>query len=1144
MKSSKPLSSSSLEMHLFGRFEVFVDGQILRETEIKGRKARSLLKLIAHQRNFQMVRDHATDVLWPDLDQEAANAQLYKALHHIRKAFAKHNDEAEDWIKITDDFISIDPHGGFVTDVKLFEKAARSGIKDQDISELERAVSMYGGEFLPMDRYAQWASLPREHYRQLYLDVLTKLAKQYEERGDLSEAAEMLRRALEKEPTLETAHRALMRVFAKKGQATRAFHQYEVCREVLGKELGMGPSTETMKTLDDIREGQLVEEKTQRANRTSFPGSTPPIIGRAEECDRIEHYLDKLADGQSSGLIISGEAGIGKTRLIRELILRARRKELPFFMGRSGNGSGNVAYGPFIELFDDILYRHPELEPELPVELGRLVPAFSGEGDPAPHADKLAAKGHLFARVHRFFSKLTDEDQCVVILEDLHAADRGSRELFSYLIRHLDRLPIMLVATLRKDEEEPVPEFISDLPDQAVEMIELAPLAYEEHIALLQQHAEDAIIGSDTAGHIFQLSEGNPLYALELLRHYREKGDIDLPKQGRDTGTPPVSPVSKNIPSSLRHLVEQKLEKLSPAAHHLLYIAAVIGRRVPYELLAFFWSADNSGEKQELFNALEEVIKARLLEEQGLDYSFRHALVQETIYSSISQARRKVLHKQVADRLLELSADADELPVERIAWHYLGAGEIMEGAQYLIRAGERAEGAYAHEDALQRYREACEVLENVNDKQAQKLKRKILERIGDVYRACGRLETSYDAYGEAISLAEESSHSDNADLVELYRKMAVVAIFRTEIDRSEQYLNKAFDLVGEDSRSQARLFITKALQLWHQNRLEEAYDVAQKARRKAQKADAEAEASQACEILAMTCLPLGRWEEGLKYEMERQYHGWSPEIVVATDAHLCLWEYHVSGDQPLQRARSFMEKIAEQASEMGDLRCVAVCHYALGTMHLWRGQRRRAVEELASSLELHEQVGSPAGMAYSLARKSVLHTLMGAGELGWQAIQDGLAYARQAAVRDHCLQRLYGVGIWNRIEAGDIEQAGEMVKKSEDLLDEKGACGACALELYPWMAYYYLHLGQIDQARKCGEAITGLSEKTDNPIGKAIAAMIESSLCITEAKQDRAEECVQEAYQILEEAVPETAHSPVAHYLKCMSEQQKELAGV
>ncbi|MEX2574607.1 MAG: hypothetical protein WD317_09930, partial [Balneolaceae bacterium] len=479
-------------------------------------------------------------------------------------------------------------------------------------------------------------------------------------------------------------------------------------------------------------------------------------------------------------------------------------------------------------------------------------------------------------------------------------------------------------------------------------------------------------------------------------------------------------------------------------------------------------------------------------------------------------------------------------PVEQIAYHYLRAGQVIRAARYLLKAGERAEGAYAHDNALHQYRKAWDILVATDDFEARSLMCEVLERLGDVYRACGRLEKSYDAYKEVISLAEEFSLK-GSDLTELYRKLSVVSIFRTDIERSEQYLAKAFDLAGDDPLARARLLVTKALHLWHLNQLDEAYGLGKEALDIADGADAKTEASQACEILAMTCLPLGRWEEGLDYEMKRQIYGWSPEIVVATDAHLCLWEYHVSGDQPLQKARSFIEKVAEQATGVGDLRCVAVCHYALGTMFLWRGQRSRAVEELASSLLLHEQVGSPAGMAYALARKSVLHTLTGATELGWKAVSDGLVHAEQVAVRDHCLQRLYGVGIWNRLEADDLIGVRRLVDKSEKLLEETGACAACALELFPWLAYYYLHTGQLSKARECGDAVSELASKTGNPVGKAIVAMISSSQCVIEQDEQQADRFRRESFKILEDAVTEARHSPVAHYLERMTAQQAQL---
>jgi len=460
-----------------------------------------------------------------------------------------------------------------------------------------------------------------------------------------------------------------------------------------------------------------------------------------------------------------------------------------FFLGRSSSGFESVAYGPFIELFNDILHKQPELQDSLPVEIGRLVPGFKADGEKIPHADKLAAKGYLFAQVHRFFSKFSEDEPIIVIVEDLHSADQGTRELFSYLVRHRGNLPILFAATYRKEDVDPVSELFWELQEHSVEVFELAPLSYEEHVNLLHQNVNNAVIGADITAHIYHLAEGNPLYAVELVRHYTDEGLPDPTEPREGSGIIPNTPMLEKIPPSIRNMVEQILEKLSPAVHHLLYIAAVIGKQVPYELLAFIWSGGNKDEEGGLFNALEEAIRASLLEEHGLDYTFRHTLVKETIYATISEPRRQILHKQIADRLLDLSAETSDEPVEKIAFHYLGAGELLDGAIYLKRAGKRAEDTYAHENALQRYWDAYKVLDKLEKDGADRQKCELLKQIGDVYRACGQLKNSYDAYEEAISFAEKLS-IENPDRMELYRKMALVAILQTDIDRSEKYLEK------------------------------------------------------------------------------------------------------------------------------------------------------------------------------------------------------------------------------------------------------------------------------------------------------------------------------------------------------------------
>lgn len=1142
MNSSNNTTSPEIKIHFLGRFRVFINGNPINEHEIKGRKARSLIKLITHQRQHQIVRDQAIDILWPDLDTKSANTQLYKALHHIRKAFSKYDDEAANWLEFSNELIRFNPPGELLTDLMQFEQAAKSGLREQDLADLEQAASLYSGDFLPMDRYANWASMPRDHYRQLYLDVLSRLAKEYEKQNKLPEAAELFRLALDKELTLETAHCGLMRIFARKGQTTRSFHQYDVCRKILGEELGVSPSPETKQLLNKIREGQFRKKSNIHEKSSSLTEPSSPIIGHTEERTIMQNLLTNLETGKGNKVLICGEAGIGKTRLVQEIIQMARQIDVSIYPGNTITGSGNMAYSSFIELFKLIIQKHPDLEKELPVELKHFIPGISTKGAPIPHADKLAAKSYLFSQVHQLFSKLVEGNPSVMIFEDLHEADQASRELFAYLLNQCEQDPVLFIATYRKEDGEALPDYLTDLQKHSPQILELAPLTYEEHINLLHTNAGSAVIGAETAGQIYQLAEGNPLYTIELLQNYIHQYQKDTGNTGKQYWATEGIPYSINIPDSIHHMVQQKLDKVSPAAQHLLYIASIIGREVPFGLLASVWANGNDNRESGLFNAVEEVIEARILEEQGLDYIFRHALVQETIYASISEARRRILHKQIANRLLEFSSeDSNKISVEKIAYHFLGAKDYLNGTQYLIQAGERAEKAYAHEDALIQYQKADSILDHITKREALDLRCNILHRIGDVYRASGRLELSFDAYRDAISVAEECSLS-NREKIELYRKMSVAAIFRTDIDQSKKYLDKAFSLVDDNNLlSLARLSITKALHLWHLNQLEEAYDVAQTGLEQARKTGASAETSQAYEILAMICLPLGRWEEGLQYEMERKEYGWSPEIVVATDAHLCLWEYHVSGDQPLQHARNFMEKISEQAIDMGDLRCVAVCHYALGTMHLWRGDRHHAVEELSSSLELHEKVGSRAGMAYSLARKSVLHTLMGAKDLGWQAVKDGITYAGQAAVRDHCLQRLYGVGIWNRLEAEDHIQAQKLVNMSEQLLDQSGACAACALELYPWLAYYHLQSGQVKKARKCGEEVAKLAEATGNPIGKAISSIIESNLSVVDREKEKSDTYREKSYEILAEAVPQTSYSPVVHYINRMVEQQKML---
>src|SRR5581483_2448203 len=658
-----------------------------------------------------------------------------------------------------------------------------------------------------------------------------------------------------------------------------------------------------------------------------------------------------------------------KTHLTRELIARAQRRGFHALVGSAYEMEGTIAYGPFLDILQAALRDSPAGQERIPAEIAPMLSGHLQDARPVPNSDPLAAQTYLFAGIAEFLRWRGESTPLVVVLENGHVADQGSLELFHFLARRLQDVPLLLVATRRKEGAigDPLDKLVRSVRETAtVNVLTLGPLSAVDHHELLRQQGGERSLSREQSDEIFQLSEGNPMYALEL-HEFRSRP----PPPGAHR-----SPSAGTIPPSLRNSVAERLEKLSSSARELLTIAAVAGEGVSYPLLETLWSSGNEGRGEanaSLLAVIDQLIAAQLLYERGIHYHFGHALYRSCIYESVSEARRRVMHAQVAHSLVSLGEREAELPVEQIAFHYQRAGDARQAAHFLTLAGQRAASMYAHEDALRRYRDALALLEPARDAMVKRICGDLYSLIGDTSRAAGYLSHSFAAYERAMSLIEGLPINE-AELTELHRKIALVAIFATDMQKAGHHLAEAWRLVGDDPRVHAQLHILRALYLWHFNRLEEAAEYAHRALDLSESAQAAVESAQACEILAMAYLPLGRWQEGLRYERQRLQHGrWSPDLVVATDAHLCLWEYHVHEDRMLDQATTFMREVSAEADRLGDLRCVAICQYALGTIHLWQGDTATALKQLDESFALHDKVGSPAGMAYALARRAVLH---------------------------------------------------------------------------------------------------------------------------------------------------------------------------
>jgi DNA-binding CsgD family transcriptional regulator/tetratricopeptide (TPR) repeat protein len=426
--------------------------------------------------------------------------------------------------------------------------------------------------------------------------------------------------------------------------------------------------------------------------------SSPVLVGRDAEVVRLNAALDRAAAGRPAILVVAGEAGVGKTRLVAGLLGRAgERGAVALSGGCLDVGEGVLAYAPMVEALRLLVgvLDAGELERVLGGargELARLVPEL-GSPDGGRPAEAPLAPTRLFELLLGVLHRLAERGPVLLVVEDLHWADQSIRDLLGFLVRNL-RGGVALVLTYRSDElhrRHPLRPFLAELDRSGrAERLELDRLGRRELAellaAILEEPAAPALVAE-----ILGRSEGNPFFAEELLAAHLD-------------GT--------RLPLALRDVVLARVEALSEPTQRVLEVAAVAGSRVDHELLA----AVVEQETEELVGLLREAVTRHVLAvDQANAYVFRHALVQEAIYDDLLPVQRGPLHAAYAralERRIERRGDGSGAgsgsAVERgqLAYHWYAAHDLGQALLASVRAGQAAESASALAEALGHYERA------------------------------------------------------------------------------------------------------------------------------------------------------------------------------------------------------------------------------------------------------------------------------------------------------------------------------------------------------------------------------------------------------------------------------------------------------
>ncbi len=320
--------NSQLRVVLLGDFQVWVGDRSVEPSVWRLSKARDLIKLLALSRGWRKQRDEVLDLLWPDRDMDAAANNLYQVLHAARRAIDSAGGDGRALLSLEAETLVLCPGGGLSVDVEEFESAARHALVSQTRLDYETALNLYPGELLPDDRYSDWAIGRREILHRLNLDLMRGLANALEDSGEANAAADLLRQILVEDPTNESAHRELMRLYAKAGERSAAARQYDVLERVLQDELGVAPDKTSQSLRDEIAMGRLLPVEPGASSRsrpaTNIGAPLSSFVGREKE-------LRELGEALSSGRTVTlvGPGGCGKTRLAVE----AGRRHLDDFSG-------------------------------------------------------------------------------------------------------------------------------------------------------------------------------------------------------------------------------------------------------------------------------------------------------------------------------------------------------------------------------------------------------------------------------------------------------------------------------------------------------------------------------------------------------------------------------------------------------------------------------------------------------------------------------------------------------------------------------------------------------------------------------------------------------------------------------------------
>ena len=754
-------------------------------TALRGRQVRLLLAYLVINRDRRVGREELIGAVWPETAPRSQDAALRTLLSRLRSV------AGADLLVGRDELTLALPEPAWVDlEAAAAELAGAGGALERGDPRTAWAhaqvpLNIAGRGLLP-GAQAPWLEPLRRDLSQMRLQALEIVGRAGLELGgtQLSSVERAGRTLIESEPYRESGYVLLIEALRRQGNVAEGLLVFERLRGLLRDELGTAPSPETIavhtrllgpregragpcgarpRTRSGLgRRGRRAEADAPERESIGAPLelmalSSATLVGRGSQLDALERWWQ--ATERERALLLTGEAGIGKSRLLAEQARRVHETGAIVLAGRAPEETV-VPFQPFLEAIGH--YAHDASESALRAalsgwgpELARVVPEIGRrlpELESSPAGDPETDRYRLFEAVVTLLGAIAASEPLLLVLDDLHWADRPTLQLLRHLIRSPLAANVKILGAYRLGETLPaaLESAVAELSrDGLLRTLELGGLPESEATELVTLRAG----GPPPRGLMRALyveTEGSPLFLQELVRHLVDSGVT--PDQAG-----PGELARVGLPEGVRGLISRRLARVTPDCLEWLRVASVIGPEFEGELL----EAALEFEDERYEAALEEALAAGLVVESAVvqgGYVFGHALIRETLYGGMSSHRLRRLHHLVG---IELEQH-DTHEVGALALHFARAGARADADRaiaYALSAGAQATEMAAHEEAAVYYERALEVLARAHPDAAERRLALLLE-LGQAHVRAGERPAAWKVFVEAAELAEELDDAD------------------------------------------------------------------------------------------------------------------------------------------------------------------------------------------------------------------------------------------------------------------------------------------------------------------------------------------------------------------------------------------------